>query len=239
MNSLILWGSIIIAASALLQGLSGFGFSILALPLLTIFVSPKTVVPVLLIFSMILNLSVIASCWRSFSIKHIWLLLAGGIVGLPFGTKLLIVLDDVLLRRGIGFFIVIFALILISGKRWQLKHENLAKPFIGLVSGIFSGSVGISGPPIILFLSNKGVSKDEFRANLAGYFFLINLFTIPVYYYNGLFTSQVISLSTRLVPFLLIGVLAGTQIAKRIKPEAFSRMVLYLLLITGILALVK
>ncbi|MCF7918961.1 MAG: sulfite exporter TauE/SafE family protein [Candidatus Cloacimonetes bacterium] len=239
MNSLILWGSIIIAASALLQGLSGFGFSILSLPLLSMFLSPKTVVPVLLIFSMIINVTVIISCWRSFSIHHIWRLLVGGIIGLPLGAKLLMILDDDLLRRGIGFFVVVFALLLLTGKRWQLKREKLAQPFIGFLSGIFSGSVGISGPPIILFLSNKGVQKDEFRANLAGYFFLINLFTIPVYFYNHLFTKEVVHLTFQFLPFLLLGVISGAIIAKKIKPEVFSRLVLYLLLITGILAMVK
>jgi len=89
MNNLFLFGTIIIAASALLQGLSGFGFSILSLPLLAVYISPKTAVPMLLIFSIVLNLSVIATCWRSFSIRNIWLLLLGGSLGIPIGTHLL------------------------------------------------------------------------------------------------------------------------------------------------------
>lgn len=239
MNSVIFWGAIIITASALLQGLSGFGFSILALPLLSMFLSPKTIVPLLLIYSMILNLTVLYSSWRSFSFKKISRLLAGGILGLPLGTKLLLVLDDVTLRKGIGFFVVLFSILLLSGKRWKLKKEKLAQPFIGFVSGIFSGSVGISGPPIIMFLSNKGVEKDEFRASLSGYFFLINLFTIPAYYFSGLFSDLVIELSFKLGLFLVAGVICGAIISHRIKQQAFGKMVLVLLLLTGLLALIK
>jgi hypothetical protein len=239
MSSPFLWGSIIIAASALLQGLSAFGFSLLSLPLLSIFYSPKALVPMLLLFSMIINLTVILSCWRSFSFAHIRLLLLGGILGLPLGAKLLIIIDDVLLRRGIGFFVVIFTLLLLSGKHWVLKREKLAQPFIGFLSGIFSGSVGISGPPIILFLSNKGVTKDEFRANLSGYFFLLNLCTVPIYYHYGLFTPEVMNLTAGLMPYLLVGVISGALIARRLKSEVFSKIVLYLLLLSGILTLMK
>lgn len=239
MNNLLYIGTIIIAASALLQGLSGFGFSILSLPLLAMFLSPKTVVPLLLIYSIVINLTVIATCWRSFSLKDIWILLAGGIIGLPLGTKLLLVLNDVWLRRGIGIFIVIFASLLLSGKRWKLKREILSQIGIGIVSGIFSGSVSMSGPPIILFLSNKGVDKDKFRASLSGYFFLLNLFTIPVYYYSGLFTREVITYSFKWSLGLIAGVVTGTLIAQKIKTEKFNQIVLILLLLTGILSIIK
>lgn len=239
MNSLFFTGMIIIGASALLQGLSGFGFSILSLPLLAMFLSPKTIVPMLLIFSIIINITVIATCWRSFRIKNIWLLLVGGVLGLPLGTKLLLIIDDVLLRRAIGVFIVLFAGLLLSGKRWKLKRENFSQIGIGIVSGIFSGSVSMSGPPVILFLSNKGVDKNEFRASLSGYFFLLNLFTIPVYYFNGLFSGEVMKLSLQWLPGLIIGVAAGALAARRIRSENFNRLVLILLLLTGLLGIIK
>ncbi|MCF7913213.1 MAG: sulfite exporter TauE/SafE family protein [Candidatus Cloacimonetes bacterium] len=238
-NSLFALGTIIIAASAFLQGLSSFGFSILSLPLLSIYLPPKVVVPMLLFYSIIINLTVIASCWKSFSIKYIWILLCGAVLGLPLGTYLLLILDDHSLRKGIGVFVVVLSLILLSGKRWKMKREKTSQLIIGFFSGILSGSVGISGPPIILFLSNKGVSKDEFRANLSGYFFLLNLFTIPVYYLNGLLTKEVLHYSLNWAPALIAGVAAGTFFARKIKPEKFGRLVLILLLLTGLLSLFK
>jgi len=239
MPDLLIAGTIIITASALLQGLSGFGFSILSLPLLAVFLSPKTAVPMLLIFSIVINLIVIASCWRRFKLKNIWIFLAGGIIGLPLGTKLLLILDDNILRKGIGVFLVVFSLLLLTGKRWKLRKEKLSQIFIGVLSGIFSGSVSISGPPIIVFLSNKDVDKDEFRASLSGYFFLLNLFTIPVYYMNGLFTHEVLKLSLELSPGLLAGVLLGSIIAGKITSERFGHIVQILLLLTGILSIIK
>jgi uncharacterized protein len=239
MNNLFLFGTIIIAASALLQGLSGFGFSILSLPLLAVYISPKTAVPMLLIFSIVLNLSVIATCWRSFSIRNIWLLLLGGSLGIPIGTHLLLILDDVLLRKGIGSFIVVFALLLLSGRRLKLKRENLTRFGIGIFSGILSGSVSMSGPPIIMFLSNQGVEKNEFRASLSGYFLLLNIITIPVYYYNGLFTKEVINFTLNWLPALFAGVISGAFIASKIQSERFNRLVLILLLLTGFLSIIK
>ena len=239
MNNLFALGTIIIAASALLQGLSSFGFSILSLPLLSIYLSPKTVVPMLLFYSIIINLTVIASCWKSFSIRSIIFLLIGAVAGLPIGAHLLMILNDLWLRKGIGVFVVILSLVLLSGKRWKLKRERTSQLFIGFLSGILAGSLGISGPPIILFLSNKGVQKDEFRANLSGYFFLINIFTIPVYILNGLFTKEVFHYTLNWLPALIIGVAAGTFFARKIKPEKFGKLVLILLLLTGLVSLIK
>jgi len=187
----------------------------------------------------VINLSVLASCWRFFSFKNIWLVLLGGIAGLPLGTYLLLILDDVWLRKGIGIFIVIFALLLLSGRRWKLKREKTTQLAIGFFSGIFSGSVSMSGPPVILFLSNKGLQKDEFRASLSGYFLLLNLFTIPVFYFNGLFTREVMRFCFNWSFALIVGVLAGTFIAGKIRSEKFNRLVLVLLLLTGILSLIK
>ena len=61
---LILIGSFIFLVSAMLQGLSGFGFSILAIPLITLFISPRMAVPVLILFSIVINIVVLYSTWK-------------------------------------------------------------------------------------------------------------------------------------------------------------------------------
>jgi len=71
MEQLVFIGLFIFLFSAALQGLTGFGFSILAVPLITLFISPKTAVPILLIYSMIINIVVLYSARKAINLKKI------------------------------------------------------------------------------------------------------------------------------------------------------------------------
>lgn len=235
----ILAGTIIFLVSALLQGLSGFGFSILAVPLITLFIAPKTAVPILMLYSIIINLVVLYSARKEIDLKKIWLLLLAGIIGLPFGARLLVSLDGNILKIGIGILILIFGTLLLLGYRKELKHEKIAMIPIGIISGLLSGSISISGPPIIIFLANKQLGKHSFRGNLALYFFLLNIFTIPVFWLNGLFTKEVISHSVTFLPGLLVGVIAGNLLSHKVQEQHFKKFTLILLLIMGVLAIVS
>lgn len=232
-------GTLIFLVSALLQGLSGFGFSILAVPLITLFVPPQTAVPVLLLYSIIINLVVLHSARKSIDLKKIWLLLLAGIAGLPLGAKLLVSLEAAVIKVFIGIMILIFGTLMMLGYRKKLKHERIAMLPIGLISGILSGSISIGGPPVIIFLSNKQVGKQFFRGNLALYFFLLNIFTIPVFLCNGLFTRDVISYSITFLPGLVAGVVSGSLLSQKVQEQHFRKFTLVLLLVMGVLAIIS
>ncbi len=239
MDQIIFIGLFIFLISATLQGLTGFGFSILAVPLITLFISPKTAVPILLIYSMIINIVVLYSARKAVNLKKIWILLAAGIITMPLGAHLLVIMDEGLLKIFIGSIILIFGTLLLIGFRKQFRNEKLTMLPVGMLSGLLGGSISISGPPIILFLSNQDVDKHAFRGNLAAYFFILNIFTIPVYYWNGLLTNEVWNYSLAFLPGLLVGVFAGNFLSHKIKDDHFKKLTLILLIIMGLLSIVS
>ncbi|MDP8267210.1 MAG: sulfite exporter TauE/SafE family protein [Candidatus Tenebribacter davisii] len=239
MDQIVIIGLFIFLFSAALQGLTGFGFSILAVPLITLFISPKTAVPILLVYSMIINIVVLYSARKSINLKKIWILLVAGIISMPLGTHLLVIMDENILKIFIGSIILIFGILLLTGYRKQFKNDKLTMLPVGLLSGILGGSISISGPPIILFLSNRNVDKHTFRGNLAAYFFILNIFTVPVYYFNGLLTKEVWNYSLTFLPGLLIGVLVGTLLSHKIKDDHFKKLTLILLILMGIIAIIS
>lgn len=239
MNQLIFIGLFIFLISAVLQGLTGFGFSILAVPLITMFISPKTAVPILLIYSIIINIIVLYSTLKAVDIKKILILLLAGIVTMPLGTHLLVIMNENLLKIFIGTMILIFGILLLIGFRKKFKNEKIAMLPVGMLSGLLGGSISISGPPIILFLSNQDVDKHTFRGNLAIYFLILNIFTLPVYYWNGLLTSKVWSYSLTFLPGLLVGVFVGNLFSNKIKDDHFKKITLVLLIIMGVLSIIS
>ena len=239
MDQVVFIGLAIFLFSAALQGLTGFGFSILAVPLITLFISPKTAVPILLIYSMIINIVVLYSARKAINLKKIRILLIAGIIAMPLGTHLLVIMNEDLLKIFIGSMILVFGILLLIGFRKQFANEKLAMLPVGILSGLLGGSISISGPPIILFLSNQNVDKYTFRGNLAAYFFILNLFTIPVYYWNGLLTKEVWNYSLTFLPGLLIGVFVGNILSHKIKDDHFKKLTLILLIIMGLLSIVS
>jgi len=239
MDQVVIIGLLIFFISAILQGLTGFGFSILAVPLITLFISPKTAVPVLLIYSMIINIVVLYSTRKAVNLKKIWILLAAGIISMPLGTYLLVIMNENLLKVFIGLMILIFGTLLLIGFRKEFPNEKRAMIPVGLISGILGGSISISGPPIILFLSNQNADKNTFRGNLAAYFFILNIFTVPVYYFSGLLTNEVWNYSITFLPGLLIGVFLGNLFSHKIKDDHFRRLTLILLILMGALSVLS
>ncbi len=234
---IIIFGMVTFFAAALLQGLSGFGFSILAIPLITIILTPKVTVPILLMYSMIINIAVLYSSRKHIDFSRIWLLLIFGIIGVPIGTQLLIMVNENYLKLFIGILILSFGILLAKGIRKKLKHEKLGMIPVGLVSGILGGSISVSGPPLIILMANQDVDKQTFRASLALYFFLLNIFTLPVYIYNGLITEEVLSYSVTFLPGLLAGVILGNLYSHKIAEQHFRKLTLTLLIVLGLIAI--
>lgn len=231
---IIIFGSLVFFLSALLQGLSGFGFSILAIPLISFFIAPRASVPTLLIYSMVINIAVLVSTKKAINLKSIWLLLVGALLAIPLGTRMLIVLPENLIRLIIGILILVFGILLLTGSHIRFLNSRFIMLPIGFISGALGACVSISGPPVIIYFTNQGTQKHEFRGNLAIYFFLLNIFTFPVFYLNGLFTPQVIKNTLLFSPGLLAGVLIGSFLSHKIHDQHFRKITLYLLLIMGI-----
>jgi len=229
--------SAIFFLAAFLQGLSGFGFSVIAVPLITLVLNPRTAVPILILYSLIINLIVLYYSRDSLELKKIWLILLSAIVALPIGAKALIILPANSIKLFIGIFILVFVLLLIRGFRFKSGRKIITRILVGLLSGLLSGSISTSGPPVIMYFTGQNISKQSFRSNLAAYFLILNIITIPVYLANGLFNQEVLGHTIRYLPAMLAGVLIGNILAGKLRDGLFKKLTVYLLLIMGIISI--
>lgn len=232
MNSLI-WGGAAIFAGSLVQGCAGFAFSLVAAPFLLFFLSQQVVIPMLVLVSMGLNVMVLKDCWSSLDFRKVLPILAGGVITLPLGIWILTALDPRAFRLFVGTFIVLVAMVMLSGWRKPLPYSIWALGPIGMVSGILNGSLSMSGPPVVLFLTNQGTGKDEFRANLAAYFMSLNVATISLYAFKGVLTAQVLVITGAYVPVLLVGTWLGIKVSRLLPEEVFRKITLSLIIMTG------
>ena len=155
-------GFLTILISALIQGITGFGFALIAVPILSLFILPKEVVPIIVVYGLVTNIMTIMKRRESIRVKELSLLIMAGMIGVPFGVYLLKVLPTNSIKLLAGIIIVLTAVAMVGGLRIKFKNEQFATGMAGFLSGLLNGSTSMSGPPIVLFYANKNVTKDVF-----------------------------------------------------------------------------
>ncbi|MEK9658441.1 MAG: sulfite exporter TauE/SafE family protein [Chloroflexota bacterium] len=229
-------GAVILLVAGLVRGLTGFGLALVAVPFLSMFISPKVVVPVIILQTVGTNIPLVYRARAFVQPGRIWPLVLGALFGLPLGSALLIWASSDTLRVLIGSVVTVFALALIAGLRVEVRNERLAFLPVGFTSGVLNGSSSLSGPPVILFFANQDVPPRIFRANIIAYFFLTNLVAVALFWWRGLFTHDVVLTALVLFPPLALGTGAGDLLSHRINPGAFRVITLAVVLAAGLAA---
>jgi len=240
-GTLLLVTAIIFLASFIL-GITSFGFALVAVPLLNLIFPLQVLVPVLIIYGVFINGLVLLPIYKHLDLKDMQYLVGAGILGIPLGTVLLLVLDESILKIGIGIIVIISAWALYTGYRVHIKNEKLGNAVAGFISGLLNGSITMSGPPVILFYSNQDLEKQVFRANLAFYFMLTNIINLPVLYWGGLLTPQVFQYSAAILPSVLvgaIGIILGSKVGTKMDGPLFHRLSLILIFLMGVMSIVS
>ena len=235
--TIIIAGLLAIFLAGITQGLTGFGFALVSVPIVIIFLSPKIVVPIVIMHSILINTVILFEARKWVDLKRIWPLMIAGIVGMPLGTYLLIVLDVGVLKMFIGAVIIPFAIAFLIGFKKQIKNEKVAFAPVGFISGFLMGSTTLAGPPVILFFVNQGVEKQTFRANLAAYFTVLALVTIPAFALGGIITTAVIKYAIWFLPATIFGAITGIKLAHKVEEKLFRNIALIVVTIAGLLSI--
>ncbi|GAB7022912.1 sulfite exporter TauE/SafE family protein [Salidesulfovibrio brasiliensis] len=230
---------LIIMSAGFVQGLTGFGSVLLSLPLLSLMLDIKTVIPLISLFALCINASVCYSVRRSLSAKRLALLLVATLPGLPVGAWALKHVVQHYLALFLGLTIILFIgyQFLFKPKRIEWRRRWIA--LTGLLAGFLGGSIGANGPPIIIYATTQPWPKDEIKATLAGYFFLAGLGISTSHYSFGMITGEVTSLFLRLLPALGIGIILGVRSYGRLSDSFFRRFAMFLVLALGFMITAK
>jgi uncharacterized membrane protein YfcA len=230
----IVFGMIIVLIAGFIQGLTGFGLSIVAIPFLLLLFPLQEIVPSIVVLALLTNSLVLVPARREVQFKQFKLLVVMGILFMPVGVYSLRYLNPDYLQLCFGILITVFSLMLILNKTFPIKREKIGYTIAGAFSGFLNGSLSLSGPPVVLFLSNQGVKKETFRANLTLYFLILNVIAIAIFSAVGMLNAVIFERVLFLAPALVIGVLSGIKASTKIKDKAFRMFVLLMLIISGV-----
>ncbi len=235
------WGLIGVAATMALaagtQQVSGFGFALMAMPLLTVLVGPRDAVALEAVAGLAGGAAMAWSLRDRVAWAPLRRLLGGALLGLPLGALVLGHVPETPLRVAVAVAVVAMVVVLALGVRLADESPR-TEVGAGFVSGAMGTSIGISGPPVVLVLQAAQMEQHRFRATTVTFFVLTNLAVLPLLLGSGIADIDRWPAAVVAVPAAVFGNWACAGLAHRVPPERFRSLVLVLLVLPAGVALV-
>jgi uncharacterized protein len=220
--------------AAIAQGVTGFGFGLVLVPLFSVAYDPKAAVAVSLSLGFLSKLPILWVDRRHVQWRLIAPLTVSSLVGNLAGTQVLIFASGAALRLSIGLIVVVLSTLLLFNYRLRIKREGLATVLVGLISGTLTGATSMGGPPVVLFGVNQRWAKESIRANMVALSTLTFGFSAGLVAASGAFTPQLLRLEALMLPAVAVGLFLGNLAFRRAPRQLMYRVIILFVIATGI-----
>lgn len=229
----------IVSLAACAQMVSGFGFALMAVPLMGLAIDLKTAVVISTICATASNTYQAINDGQQRDPKLVRILTITSLLGMPFGVVVLDRLDIDVLRVAIGIFVLVALAGVLRTNSALAIGGRLLEGIAGFVSGILATSTSTNGPPLVLLLRSRGLSPEVFRATINTVFSIVAFVSILMFAIGGRLTTEVLVGTLVAVPGLGIGMFIGSRVRGALAPPVFWRIVAGLLTATAISSIVS
>ncbi len=226
---------VIVLAAYVMFGATGFGSSIIAVPLLAHLVPLTFAVP--LITTLDAGGASLQSLrqWRHASWPDIRRLLPAMLCGIALGTTLLVTLPREPALLALGVFVAVYGVYLLRGARTLRRAPTWLVVPIGLVGGVFSVMFGSGGPVYMVFLSARISDKTALRATSSFIITVSVWIRIVVFTVTGLLLHSALLLTAAaMVPVMIAGLALGNRLHAALTGEGVRRLIALMLVANGI-----
>ena len=222
-------------AGSVIFGVTGFGAALVTVPIATHFVPLPFALALYVLMDLAnafrIGLENPKDALKGELRRMVPAILAGTVVGLT----LLVNLPRAAATLALGVFVLAFAIYSLArhpdarrvlGTRWAFVA--------GLAGGVTSTLFGAGGPPYAMYLSQRGLSKEQYRATLGlATLTSISLRSVAFFAIGFLLDPKVWAYALFVVPSGLAGIWAAGHLFRRISRETLMRVVAFMLLASG------
>ena len=223
----------------ILGTVSGFGSSILFVPLASIFLDFKVVLGITAVFHVFSNLSKIYLFQKGIDKKIALKLGIPAVVSVIIGALLTHYIPQKQTEMGMNVLIFCLAIYLLFGGHKKIKQSESNLYLGGGISGILAGLIGTGGAIRGLTLSAFHLPKDVFIATSALIDMGVDSSRAIIYIANGYFTREYIMYIPFLIGISIVGSYLGKQILKKVPEAVFHYVVLGIILLMSAIQMGK
>ena len=229
----------IVVAGALtagfVNGLSGTGYSLMALGFWLHVMSPTTAAPLTALCSVSGHIQSLPRIWRGVIWTRLWPFLAAGLVGVPLGTALLGHIRLQPLKLSVGCFLILYCGWMAFVRRPPIIRgaSRWADAGIGLVGGVLGGMASMSGPAPSVWAQLRGWNMHEQRGVNQPFNMAILAAALVSAAVAGYLDHVFLVWVLITVPTTLLGARLGLLVYGRIDDRQFRWIILGLLALSG------
>ncbi|PLX69103.1 MAG: sulfite exporter TauE/SafE family protein [Azoarcus sp.] len=223
-------GWIVTAVAILLTGISksGLGGALggLAVPFMSMWISPRDAVAVVLPILIAMDLVGIRAWRGKADVGDLKLLITSALVGIALGTLAFGAMSDAVVKVVLGVISIAFALDrLLRRAGHAVSATSHAGRWFGLLCGAGAGFTSTlahaGGPPVMAYLLSRRLPKQTYVATSVFFFAAINLAKLPFYIGLDLFSRDTLVMSATLLPLVPLGVWLGMRLLAKIPERPF------------------
>jgi uncharacterized membrane protein YfcA len=237
---LLLAAPIVIFVAYTVFGLSGFGSTVIAVPILAHFLPIAYLVPLMAVLDVICATFIGTSSRQHVSkseLKHLFPFI---FAGFAIGATLLVSVPEVYLRAALGVFALAVGINSIVN---PVLHRTISQWWCipaGITGGAIAAVFGAGGPIYVTYLSGRLRDKDQMRATISTLISISAFTRALMYAVTGLLLNTAILAGLAVLsPFVWLGLRTGHRIHIGLSQTQMRRVVGTLLALVGLSLLVR
>jgi len=221
--------------AALVAGLAGFAFGIVAAGIWLHVITPVETASLIVGFGLIVQGLAVWKLRNALDWRKLWAFVAGGALGVPLGVAILGWTNPAQVRAGIGAVLVLYALYALARPKMQpVAGGPLRDAGVGFLNGILGGITGFAGIVVTIWCGLRGWPKDVQRAVFQPVGVATFIMCAAWLGGTGAISAHTVELFLLGLPFLLAGTWLGLRLYGRLDEDGFRKIVLALLLVSGV-----
>lgn len=235
--------SLTVMCTYFIEGIVGFGSTILAIPIVTIFTPFRVSVPVMTNMGVAAPAFMVIRDHRYICRREFIKIFRVMILGLPIGMLSFSLLPERLLKVLLG---ILMAAVAIKNIYTHFSANSSSEPHIStrrkylyyimvFFGGIVQGAFSCGGPFVVIYASKFILDKTEFRATLQALWLSMNIMVLIKNIALGFINTQVITITVMSIPLIYLSLFLSNMVHKKIGGRQFSLFVNLVLLLSGVL----
>lgn len=244
---------IVVLLANIIQCITGFAGTVLAMPFSLMLVGYGVAKPILNVLGVVASVGVIAKSYKSVNIKELIKISVIMLIGMLSGGVITnkVELNEGVLYKLLGAIVIAFMLLgcytTFIKERRDKKSSNdkniIVKNVISFcilaLAGLVHGMFVCGGPLLVVYASEKLKDKDEFRATLSVVWIILNSLIMFSDVRSGYFNSDMLVLLAISIGILVFAILIGNKVAQKMNRNVFMTLTYILMGISGLSLILK
>ena len=224
--------------AAFVKGATGLGFPLIATPMVALLLDIRIAVTILILPNLLMDVTQVFRDGFPYSVLHRFRSMIGlTVLGVFFGTMVLVLLPIWALNLCLGVMVLAFVISNLLKFDFTITPaaEKILSPITGLLSGFLNGMTNAAGPVLAIYFYSLKLEKRNFVKSVATIFMITKATQLIAVSTWNLFNRDTLTLSLQVVLFTLVGFFAGLKTQDRVNQKTFSRGLMVLLSVVGVI----